>query len=574
MDNSGKEKEAIQLMAEADKKVKSSGSFLGGMFGGNHKVEEACDMYARAANMFKMAKNWSAAGSAFCQAARLHMQLQSKHDSATSYVDAGNAYKKADPHEAINCLNAAIDIYTDMGRFTIAAKHHITIAEVYESELVDIEKAIAHYEQAADYYKGEESNSSANKCLLKVASYSAQLEQYQKAIEIYEQVGSNTMDNPLLKYSAKEYLFKASLCHFIVDELNAKLAVEKYEEMFPAFTDSRECKFLKKLLEAHEEQNSEAFTEAVKEFDSISRLDQWLTTMLLRIKKTIQDDAGDLNISRIGKYLLLELIEGDHVFRAAHLHSGEELVCKLFDITRYQESLAAYFCLPAHENINQIVEILLGDTKAYVFFERSHGDMHSFVRSCKKLREDEAARLFYQMASAVAHCHDNGLVLRDVKLRKFVFKYEDRSVVMLDSLEDACVLCGEDDSLSSKHGCPAYVSPEVLSSGGSYSGRPADVWSLGVMLYTMLVGRYPFHDLEPGSLFSKIRRGHFSLPESLTPKARCLIRSILRRDPAQRLTSRDILEHPWLSGSGLGGESREPSDQMVPDVSAGEEARA
>ncbi|KAF5924981.1 hypothetical protein HPG69_008656, partial [Diceros bicornis minor] len=192
--------------------------------------------------------------------------------------------------------------------------------------------AIAHYEQSADYYKGEESNrqtnfyctgpnggvlgylfvvlsdcyiysalvldfSSANKCLLKVAAYAAQLEQYQKAIEIYEQVGANTMDNPLLKYSAKDYFFKAALCHFIVDELNAKLALEKYEEMFPAFTDSRECKLLKKLLEAHEEQNSEAYTEAVKEFDSISRLDQWLTTMLLRIKKSIQGDGegdGDL----------------------------------------------------------------------------------------------------------------------------------------------------------------------------------------------------------------------------------------------------------------------------------------
>ncbi|KAA0711640.1 Beta-soluble NSF attachment protein [Triplophysa tibetana] len=281
MDNSGKEKEAMQLIAEADKKVKSSGSFLGGMFGGNHKVEDACEMYARAANMFKMAKNWSAAGNAFCQAARLHMQMQNKLDSATSFVDAGNAYKKADPHEAINCLNAAIDIYTDMGRFTIAAKHHMTIAEIYESELVDIEKAIAHYEQAADYYKGEESNS-------------AQLEQYPKAVEIFEQVAGSTMDNPLLKYNAKEYFWKAALCHFIVDELNAKLAVEKYEGMFPAFSDSRECKLLKKLLEAHEEQNSEAFTEAVKEFDSISRLDQWQTTMLLRIKKTIQGDSGDL----------------------------------------------------------------------------------------------------------------------------------------------------------------------------------------------------------------------------------------------------------------------------------------
>ncbi|KAM9655503.1 beta-soluble NSF attachment protein isoform 2-T2 [Morphnus guianensis] len=295
MDSTGKEREAVQLMAEAEKRVKGSHSFLRGLFGGNTRVEEACEMYTRAANMFKIAKNWSAAGNAFCQAAKLHMQLQSKHDSATSFVDAGNAYKKADPQEAINCLNAAIDIYTDMGRFTIAAKHHITIAEIYEAELVDIEKAIAHYEQAADYYKGEESNSSANKCLLKVAAYAAQLEQYQKAIEIYEQVGTNTMDNPLLKYSAKEYFFKAALCHFIVDELNAKLALEKYEEMFPAFTDSRECKLLKKLLEAHEEQNCEAYTEAVKEFDSISRLDQWLTTMLLRIKKSIQGEGdGDL----------------------------------------------------------------------------------------------------------------------------------------------------------------------------------------------------------------------------------------------------------------------------------------
>uniref|UniRef100_A0A8B9NDL5 NSF attachment protein alpha n=1 Tax=Accipiter nisus TaxID=211598 RepID=A0A8B9NDL5_9AVES len=180
------------------------------------------------------------------------------------------------------------------GRFTIAAKHHISIAEIYEMELVDIEKAIAHYEQAADYYKGEESNSSANKCLLKVATYAAQLEQYQKAVEIYEQVGTSAMDSPLLKYSAKEYFFKAALCHFCIDMLNAKLAVQKYEEMFPAFTDSRECKLVKKLLDAHEEQNIDGYTDAVKEYDSIFRLDQWLTTMLLRIKKTIQGEEEDL----------------------------------------------------------------------------------------------------------------------------------------------------------------------------------------------------------------------------------------------------------------------------------------
>ncbi|XP_046876218.1 alpha-soluble NSF attachment protein-like isoform X1 [Hypomesus transpacificus] len=294
MDHSVKEKEAMALIAEADKKIKSH-SVLGSLFGGpTRKYEEACEMYVRAANMFKMAKNWGAAGNAFCQAARLNLQMENKLDAAINFIDAGNAFKKADPQEAITCLGNAVDIYSDMGRFTIAAKHHISIAEVYETELLDIEKAIAHYEQASDYYKGEESNSAANKCLLKVATYAAQLEQYQKAIEIYEQIGTYAMDSTLLKYGAKDYFFKAALCHFCVDMLNAKLSVQRYEEMFPAFSDSRECKLVKKLLDAFEEQDVDAFTDAVKDFDSIFRLDQWNTTMLLRIKKTIQDDESDL----------------------------------------------------------------------------------------------------------------------------------------------------------------------------------------------------------------------------------------------------------------------------------------
>lgn len=60
-----------------------------------------------------------------------------------------------------------------MGRFTTAAKHHISIAEIYESDLVDFEKTVLHYQTAADYYSGEESKASANRCLLKVAQYSA-----------------------------------------------------------------------------------------------------------------------------------------------------------------------------------------------------------------------------------------------------------------------------------------------------------------------------------------------------------------------------------------------------------------
>jgi len=284
------EQKALQLMAEADKKMKSSSGFLSNLFGSSNKQDEAAELYIRAANTFKMAKKWAAAGNAFCQSAQIHIKQQSKHDAATNFVDAGNCYKKADPQEAVNCINKAIEIYTEMGRFTIAAKHHISIAEIYESELVDIDKAIANYEQAGDYYKGEESNSSANKCLLKVAQYCAQLEQYPKAIEIYEQVGRNAMDNQLLRYSAKDHFFRAAICTMCVDIQDTCNAIARYEEMFPTFADSRECKLIKKLIEAMEEQSVDTFSDAIREYDSISRLDQWYTTMLLRVKKTIEGE--------------------------------------------------------------------------------------------------------------------------------------------------------------------------------------------------------------------------------------------------------------------------------------------
>lgn len=269
--------------------MKSSQGFFGALFGGSSKSEEACEMYVRAANMFKMAKKWTLAANAFCEAAQLHLKSGSRHDAATAYVDAGNCYKKVDANEAISVLSKAVEIYTDMGRFTIAAKHHITIAEIYETDAVDIQKAIQHYEQAADYFKGEESNSSANKCLLKVAQYAAQLEQYDKAIEIYERVGQSSLESSLLKYSAKEHFFRAALCHLCVDHLNAQHSIQKYEEMYPAFTDSREHKLLKTLMQHVEEQNVDGFTDAVKEYDSISRLDQWYTTILLRIKKQVAE---------------------------------------------------------------------------------------------------------------------------------------------------------------------------------------------------------------------------------------------------------------------------------------------
>lgn len=100
----------------------------------------------------------------------------------------------------------------------------------------------------------------------------------------------------------------------------------------------------------------------------------------------------------------------------------------MFEINRYRDSLSAYWQVDAHENISSISEIILGETKAYVFFDRHYGDLHSYVRQKKRLKEDEARRLFLQIISAVKHCHDSGVILRDLKLRKFVFKNKERCV--------------------------------------------------------------------------------------------------------------------------------------------------
>lgn len=237
-----------------------------------------------------MAKQWIAAGKAFCSAADIQLKVNTKHEAANLYNEAANAFKKTDPHEALNCLLRSCDIYIDMGRLTMAAKQYQTIAELYENDMADIPNAVSYYEKSGDLFKTEENNASANKCFLKVAQFSAQLDKYARAIEIYEQIGTASIENPLLKYGARDHFFRAGLCHLCVDHLNCQQAIARYESILASFNDSREGNFLKALIAAVDENNLDNFTNAVKDYDSISRLDNWCTTLLLRVKKNLNEE--------------------------------------------------------------------------------------------------------------------------------------------------------------------------------------------------------------------------------------------------------------------------------------------
>jgi tribbles-like protein len=241
-------------------------------------------------------------------------------------------------------------------------------------------------------------------------------------------------------------------------------------------------------------------------------------------------------------------------YKALHIGTHDEFICKVFPLAKYRDILSPYWQCGAHPHIADIVEIVLGSTRAYVLFRAGHEDLHSYIRRKRRLRETEAAQLFAQIVCAIKRCHRRGVVLGDLKLRKFVFADQQRTRLVLEGLEDAFLLDDvSDDRLTEKHGCPAYVSPEILSSVPGYSGRAADAWSLGVVLYTMLFGQYPFHDTVAAQLFGKIRRGRYTVPETVSGPARCLVRSLLRTEPSERLSVIEARRHPWLLNVGRGG---------------------
>lgn len=287
---------ANDLVAQATKKANSGTGFFASLTGSAmQSKEDAVQMFCQAANLYKIDKKYREAGDAYVEAAKVNLnKLQQKHEASTNYVDAASAYKKVSPSSAIECYRAASDIQLQNGRFSMAAKQLMHIGEMYESEVQDTEKACAAYEQAADYYTGEDQTSSANKCLVKVAAYKALESDYTRAIELYEQLGTSSADSNLLKWSAKEYFFKAALCHLCFDPSSAQRAIERYQTIYPAFTDSRECRLVKDLSSAREAEDIDRFTGVVAEYDALTRLDSWLTTIILRIKKQMTEEDDDI----------------------------------------------------------------------------------------------------------------------------------------------------------------------------------------------------------------------------------------------------------------------------------------
>lgn len=130
----------------------------------------------------------------------------------------------------------------------------------------------------------------ANKLWLKVADGAALEGDYYKAIENYEKVAEQSVNNNLMRYSVKDYCFKAGICHLASGDLvAAQRAIERYCEMDPSFATQREHQLLLDLCNAIESKSQEQFSDKLYRYDQVSRMDSWKVTILRRLKDSIEE---------------------------------------------------------------------------------------------------------------------------------------------------------------------------------------------------------------------------------------------------------------------------------------------
>ncbi|MCJ1253923.1 vesicular-fusion protein S17 [Lignoscripta atroalba] len=285
------------LLQKADKAAQGAGGGFS-LFGGRtEKYENAADLYTQAANAFRMQKQGKEAGLAFERAAAIQTKnLNEPDDAANTLTEAFKAYRKSDPEDAARVLQQAISHYTTKGNFRRAAGHQQNLAEVYELEVGDQKRAVEAYEVAAGWFESDNAEALSNKLYLKVADLAALEGDYYKSIENYEKVAKSAINNNLMKWSVKDYFLKAGMCHLASNDIVATTrALSSYRDLDNTFASTREHQLLIDLAEAVEQGDQEVFADKLFQYDSLSKLDKWKTTILLRVKNSIEEKGEDFS---------------------------------------------------------------------------------------------------------------------------------------------------------------------------------------------------------------------------------------------------------------------------------------
>lgn len=203
--------------------------------------------------------------------------------------------------------------------------------------------------------------------------------------------------------------------------------------------------------------------------------------------------------------------------------------------------------LSGHPNITQIYEVF--ENKKYFFFVMEYasgGDLLQKMKQDGKLPEKEARGIFVQLLRGLKYIHGHKILHRDIKLDNILLTKIDGQIKAKICDFGVSRFISSDEIITEQCGTPAYIAPEIISKNG-YSGYSADIWSLGVLLYAMVMGAMPFKAQNIDSLHLKIKERDCEMEDpEVSPEAIDLINSMLQVDPKKRISLSDIIEHEWL----------------------------
>jgi len=278
---------AQSMLAQAEKKANSSGGFFS--FGSSStKFEEAGDLFQGAAIAFKSESRWKESGDAFCKAAEMAIKAGEKDDAAQRFQEASKMYKKTHPDLAVMALEKHIAILLERGRFRQAANAKKEVAQIFQQDGSDLQEALNAYEKAGEWYDTESAPALASSMWKESADIAAQLGNYPLAIRRYEQIATQSLQSPLTKYGVKELYLKAGICHLCTgDIVSTRQALESYVRQDSGFMNQLEYKFLMQITDAVDAAHGDEFIAHVQNYDRQVHLDNWKTSMLLKVKQTM-----------------------------------------------------------------------------------------------------------------------------------------------------------------------------------------------------------------------------------------------------------------------------------------------
>ncbi|XP_073792063.1 serine/threonine-protein kinase MARK2 isoform X34 [Danio rerio] len=270
----------------------------------------------------------------------------------------------------------------------------------------------------------------------------------------------------------------------------------------------------------------------------------------------------------IGCYRLLKTIGKGNFAKvklAKHILTGKEVAVKIIDKTQLNSSsLQKLFRevrimkLLNHPNIVKLFEVIETEKTLYLVMEyASGGEVFDYLVAHGRMKEKEARAKFRQIVSAVQYCHQKCIVHRDLKAENLLLD-ADMNIKIADfGFSNEFTLGNKLDTFC---GSPPYAAPELFQ-GKKYDGPEVDVWSLGVILYTLVSGSLPFDGQNLKELRERVLRGKYRIPFYMSTDCENLLKKFLVLNPTKRGSLEQIMKDRWMN---VGHEDEELKPYIEP----------